>query len=64
MNLLGLLEQNATAIYNILNDTFLKNQIKTEITITKISDHFPIFLITDPITSSGIKTKEHFFMKE
>ena len=46
---------NATIIDHILTNTFLNKQIKTGILKTKISDHFPIFLVTDPITSSEIK---------
>ena len=56
---------NATAIDQILTNAFLNKQIETGIIKTEVSDHLPIFLITDPITSSEIKkTKEHSFIKE
>ena len=40
---------NATAIDHILTNAFLNKQIERRIIKTEISDHFPIFLITDPI---------------
>ena len=43
---------NATAIDHILTNAFLNKQIKMGIIKDKISDHFSIFLIADPITSS------------
>ena len=46
---------NSTVINHILTNAFLNKQIKMEIIKTEISDHFPIFLITDPTTSSEIK---------
>ena len=48
---------NATAIDQILTKAFLNKQIETGIFKTEISQHFPIFLIADPITSSEIKKK-------
>ena len=48
---------NATPIDHILTNSFLNKQFETGNTKTEISDHFPIFLITDPITSSKIKSK-------
>ena len=48
---------NATVIDHVLTNTFLNKSIKTGIFKTEISDHFPIFLITDPITSSETKNK-------
>ena len=48
---------NATAIDHILTNAFLNKQIETRIIKTEILDHFPIFLITDPIISSEIKKK-------
>ena len=48
---------NATAIDQILTNAFLNKQTETGIIKTEISDHFLIFLITDPITSSEIKSK-------
>ena len=48
---------NATAIDHILTNAFLNKQIETGIIKTEISDHFRIFLITDPITSNEIKSK-------
>ena len=53
----------ATAIHHILTNVFLNKQIKTEIIETEISDHFPIFLFTDPITSSEIKNKRTLLNK-
>ena len=43
---------NATAIDHTLTNAFLNKQIETGIIKTEISDHFRIFLITDPITSN------------
>ena len=54
---------NATAIDHILTNAFLNKQIKTGIIKTEISDHFPIFLITDPITSNEIKNKRTLLYK-
>ena len=54
---------NATAIDHILTNAFLNKQIETGIIKTEISDHFPIFLITDPITSSEIKNKRTLLYK-
>ena len=54
---------NATAIERILTNAFLNKQIKTGIIKTEISNHFPIFLITDPITSSEIKNKRTLLYK-
>ena len=48
---------NAITIDHILTNASLNKQIKTEIIKSEISDHFPILLITDPITSSKIKNK-------
>ena len=53
---------NATAIERILTNAFLNKQIKPGIIKTEISDHFPIFLITDPITCE-IKTKKTLLYK-
>ena len=55
---------NATAIDHILTDAFLNKQIETRIIKTEILDHFPIFLITDPITSSEIKNKRTLLYKK
>ena len=49
---------NATSIDHILTNAFLNKQIEMGIIRTEISDNFPIFLITDPITSSEIKNKQ------
>ena len=62
MNLFGLSfllfpRTNATAINDILTNTFLNKKIEAEIIKTETSDHFPILLITSPITSSEIKNK-------
>ena len=57
------LRTNETAIDHILTNAFLNKQIKTAIINTKISDHFRIFLITDPITSSEIKSKRTLLYK-
>ena len=46
---------NATAIDDILTNSFLNKEIETGIINTEVSKHFPIFLITDPITSSETK---------
>ena len=54
---------NAIAIERILTNAFLNKQIKTGIIKTEISNHFPIFLITDPITSSEIKNKRTLLYK-
>ena len=54
---------NATAVNHILTNAFLNKQIETGIIKTEISDHFPIFLITDPITSSEIKNKTTLLYK-
>ena len=48
---------NTIAIDHILTNAFLNKQIETGITKTEILDHFLIFVITDPITSSEIKNK-------
>ena len=56
-------ETNATAIDHILTNPFLNKQIEMGIIKTEISDHFPIFLITDPITSSEIKIKRTLLYK-
>ena len=54
---------NATAIDHILINAFLNKQIETGIIKTEISNHFPIFLITDPITLSEIKSKRTLLYK-
>ena len=54
---------NATAIDHILTNTFSNKQIKMGIIRTEILDHLPIFLITDPITSSEIKSKRTLLYK-
>ena len=54
---------NATAVDHILTNAFLNKQIETGIIKTEISDHFPIFLITDPITLSEIKNKRTLLYK-
>ena len=54
---------NATEIDHILINAFLNKQIETGIVKTEISDHFPIFLFTDPITSSEIKNKRTLLYK-
>lgn len=46
---------NSIAIDLILTNAFLNEQIRTGIIKTEISNHFPLFLITDPTTSSKIK---------
>ena len=48
---------NASAIDHILTNAFLNKHIKTGIIKSEISDHFPIFLITDSITSSEVNKK-------
>ena len=48
---------NASAINDILTNTFLNKKIEVGMIKTETSDHFPIFLITSPITSSEIKNK-------
>ena len=62
MNLFGLsfllfTRTNATAINDILTNAFLNKKIEVGMIKTETSDHFPIFLITSPITSSEIKNK-------
>ena len=54
---------NATAIDHILTNIFLNKQIKMGIFKTEISDYFPIFLITDPITLSEVKNKTKVLYK-
>ena len=54
---------NATVIDHILTNAFLNKQIETGIIKTEISNHFPIFLITDQITSSEIKDKRTLLYK-
>ena len=54
---------NATAIDHILTNAFLNKQIETGIIKTESSDHFSIFLITDPITSSEVKNKRTLLFK-
>ena len=54
---------NATALDHILTNAFLNKQIEMWIIKTETSDHFPIFLITDPITSSEIKNKRTLVYK-
>ena len=48
---------NAITIDHILTNASLNKQIKTGIIKSEISDHFPILLITDRITSSKIINK-------
>ena len=50
-------KKNATAIELILTNAFLNKRIKTGMIKTKISDHFVIFLITNPFTLSETKNK-------
>ena len=62
MNLFGLsfllfTRTNATAINDILTKAFLNKKIEVGMIKTETSDHFSIFLITSPITSSEIKNK-------
>ena len=64
MNLFGLsfllfTRTNATAINDILTNAFLNKKIEVGMIKTETSDHFPIFLITSPITSSEIKNKKN-----
>ena len=54
---------NTIAIDHILTNAFLNKQIETRITKTEILDHFLIFVITDPITSSEIKNKRTLIYK-
>ena len=54
---------NATALDHILTNAFLNKQIEMWIIKTETSDHFPIFLITDPITLSEIKNKRTLVYK-
>ena len=54
---------NAAAIEHILTNAFSNKQIETGILKTEISDHFTIFLITDPDTSSQIKSKRTLLYK-
>ena len=54
---------NATTFDYILTNAFLYKQIEMGIIKTEISDHFAIFLITDPITSSEIKSKRTLLYK-
>ena len=54
---------NAIAIDHIVTNAFLNKQIKTGIIKTEIWDHFPIFLITDPITSNEMKNKRTLLYK-
>ena len=49
---------NAIAMDLIFTNAFLNEQIRTGIRKTEISNHFPIFLITDPTTSSEIKKQK------
>ena len=62
MNLFGLsfllfTRTNATAINDILTNAFLNKKIEVGMIKIETSNHFPIFLITSPITSSEIKNK-------
>ena len=54
---------NATALDHILTNAFLNKQIEMWIIKTETSDHFPMFLITNPITSSEIKNKRTLVYK-
>ena len=54
---------NATTVDHILTKAFLNKQIKTGIIKTEILDHFPIYLITDPIISSEMKNKRTLLYK-
>ena len=54
---------NATVIDHILTNAFLNKQIDKGIIKTEISDHFPIFLITDPITLGETKSKRTLLYK-
>ena len=54
---------SAAAVDHILTNSFLNKQIDTGIIKAEISDHFPIFLITDPITLSEIKSKRTLLYK-
>ena len=54
---------NATVIDHILTNACLNRQIDKGIIKTEISDHFPIFLITDPITLSETKSKRTLLYK-
>ena len=54
---------NATAIDIIITVVFLNKQIETGIIKTEISGHFPILLITDPITSSETKNRTLLFKR-
>lgn len=49
---------NSVAIDLILTNAFLNEQIRMGIIKTEISNHFPLFLITDPTTSSKIKKQK------
>ena len=54
---------NATTVDHTLTKAFLNKQIKTGIIKTEILDHFPIYLITDPIISSEMKNKRTLLYK-
>ena len=54
---------NAAVIDHILTNAFLNKQIEMGIIKTEILNHFPIFLITDQITSSEIKNKRTLLYK-
>ena len=54
---------NATAIDLIITVVFLNKQIETRIIKTEILGHFPILLITDPITSSETKNRTRLFKR-
>ena len=54
---------NVTASDHKLTNAFLIKQIETRIIKTEVSDHFPIFLITNPINWSEIKIKRTLLYK-
>ena len=55
--------RNATAIDHILNNAFFNKQIETGIIKTEFLNHFPMFLITDTITSSETNNKRTLIYK-
>ena len=54
---------DTTAIDHILTNSFLNKEIDMGIIKSEISDHFPKFLITAPITWSEIKNKRTLLYK-
>ena len=54
---------SATAIDHIITNAFINKTIETGIIKADISDHFPIFLITDPVTLNGTENKKTIYKR-